>query len=89
MNDVWGYTVSREADTCTVVLSGELGMAARHTLLDVVSATVVDRAVSELAGLDVSVNNAAYQMAQPGGITEISTEQFDRVMKTHLYATRP
>jgi hypothetical protein len=48
--------------------------------------TVVQRAVSELGGLDILVNNAAYQMAQPGGITDITTEQFDRVMKTNLYA---
>jgi NAD(P)-dependent dehydrogenase (short-subunit alcohol dehydrogenase family) len=47
---------------------------------------IVDRARSELGGVDILVNNAAYQMAQPGGITEISTEQFDRVMKTNLYA---
>jgi NAD(P)-dependent dehydrogenase (short-subunit alcohol dehydrogenase family) len=47
---------------------------------------IVERAVSELGGLDILVNNAAYQMAQPGGITDISTEQFDRVMKTNLYA---
>jgi NAD(P)-dependent dehydrogenase (short-subunit alcohol dehydrogenase family) len=47
---------------------------------------IIDRAVSELGGVDILVNNAAYQMAQPGGITEISTEQFDRVMKTNLYA---
>jgi len=32
------------------------------------------------------VNNAAYQMAQPAGIGDITTEQFDRVMKTNLYA---
>jgi NAD(P)-dependent dehydrogenase (short-subunit alcohol dehydrogenase family) len=48
--------------------------------------TIVERAVSGLGGLDILVNNAAYQMAQPGGITDISTEQFDRVMKTNLYA---
>jgi NAD(P)-dependent dehydrogenase (short-subunit alcohol dehydrogenase family) len=48
--------------------------------------TIVERAVSDLGGLDILVNNAAYQMAQPGGITDISTEQFDRVMKTNLYA---
>ena len=39
-----------------------------------------------MGGLDILVNNAAYQMAQPGGITDITTEQFDRVMKTNLYA---
>ncbi len=47
---------------------------------------IVERAVAELGGLDILVNNAAYQMAQPGGITDITTEQFDRVMKTNLYA---
>ncbi|MGK5681322.1 SDR family oxidoreductase [Actinoplanes sp. URMC 104] len=47
---------------------------------------IIDRAVSELGGLDILVNNAAYQMAQPGGITDITDEQFDRVMKTNLYA---
>ncbi|WP_133876722.1 SDR family oxidoreductase [Paractinoplanes brasiliensis] len=47
---------------------------------------VIDRALSELGGVDILVNNAAYQMSQPGGITEITDEQFDRVMKTNLYA---
>ncbi len=47
---------------------------------------IVERAVSELGGLEILVNNAAYQMSQPGGITDITTEQFDRVMKTNLYA---
>jgi NAD(P)-dependent dehydrogenase (short-subunit alcohol dehydrogenase family) len=49
-------------------------------------AAIVERAVSDLGGLDIVVNNAAYQMTQPGGITDITTEQFDRVMKTNLYA---
>jgi NAD(P)-dependent dehydrogenase (short-subunit alcohol dehydrogenase family) len=47
---------------------------------------IVDRAVADLGGLDILVNNAAFQMAQPGGITDITTEQFDRVLKTNLYA---
>jgi NAD(P)-dependent dehydrogenase (short-subunit alcohol dehydrogenase family) len=46
---------------------------------------IIDRAVNELGGLDILVNNAAYQMAQEG-IAEISSEQFDRVLKTNLYA---
>jgi NAD(P)-dependent dehydrogenase (short-subunit alcohol dehydrogenase family) len=46
---------------------------------------LVRRTVDELGGLDVLVNNAAYQMSQ-GGIAEITTEQFDRVMKTNVYA---
>jgi NAD(P)-dependent dehydrogenase (short-subunit alcohol dehydrogenase family) len=47
---------------------------------------IIARAVRELGGLDVLVNNAAYQMAQPGGLAELGTEQFDRVLKTNLYA---
>jgi len=46
---------------------------------------LIDRAVDEFGGVDVLVNNAAYQMSQPGGISEITTEQFDRVMHTNLY----
>ena len=47
---------------------------------------LVQRCVDELGGIDVLVNNAAYQMAQPGGIADITTEQLDRVMKTNVYA---
>ncbi|MEU6812823.1 SDR family oxidoreductase [Streptomyces sp. NPDC046831] len=46
---------------------------------------LVDRAVSEFGRIDVLINNAAYQMSQPDGIGAISTEQFDRVMRTNLY----
>ncbi|MFC8934361.1 SDR family oxidoreductase [Rhodococcus sp. NPDC057135] len=47
---------------------------------------LVETAVRELGGLDILVNNAAFQMVQMGGIADITTEQFDRVMKTNLYA---
>jgi NAD(P)-dependent dehydrogenase (short-subunit alcohol dehydrogenase family) len=47
---------------------------------------LVDRAVSEFGRIDLLVNNAAFQMSQPGGIEDITTDQFDRVMKTNLYA---
>lgn len=47
---------------------------------------VVESTVSELGGLDVLVSNAAYQMAKPGGLEEISTEQLDQTIKTNLYA---
>ncbi|KIQ18250.1 NAD(P)-dependent oxidoreductase [Rhodococcus sp. Leaf7] len=47
---------------------------------------LIDTAFRELGGLDILVNNAAFQMAQSGGIADISTEQFDRVLKTNLYA---
>ncbi|CAM3715052.1 SDR family oxidoreductase [Nocardioides zeicaulis] len=47
---------------------------------------LVDRAVDELGRIDILVNNAAYQMAQEGGIADITTEQLDRVMRTNVYA---
>ncbi|HEY5846768.1 MAG TPA: SDR family oxidoreductase [Microlunatus sp.] len=47
---------------------------------------VIRTAVDELGGLDILVNNAAYQMAQPGGLADVTSEQFDRVLKTNLYA---
>jgi NAD(P)-dependent dehydrogenase (short-subunit alcohol dehydrogenase family) len=46
---------------------------------------LVRRTVAELGGIDLLVNNAAHQMAR-GGITDISSDQFDRVMKTNVYA---
>ena len=46
---------------------------------------LVQRTVDELGGIDLLVNNAAYQMAQEG-IAAITTEQFDRVLKTNVYA---
>ncbi|MCI2237341.1 SDR family oxidoreductase [Paenibacillus sp. TRM 82003] len=46
---------------------------------------IVDRAVQEFGRIDVLVNNAAYQMAQPGGLEDITTEQLDRTFKTNLY----
>jgi NAD(P)-dependent dehydrogenase (short-subunit alcohol dehydrogenase family) len=47
---------------------------------------IVDRAVAEFGRIDVLVNNAAYQMSQDEGLLGISTEQFDRVFKTNIYA---
>jgi len=47
---------------------------------------LVEQTVSTFGRVDVLVNNAAYQMAQPGGLEDITTEQLDRVFKTNLYA---
>lgn len=47
---------------------------------------VADRTVAEFGRIDVLVNNAAHQMAAAHGIEDITTEQFDRVMRTNLYA---
>ncbi len=46
---------------------------------------LIARANRELGGLDILVNNAAYQQSKKS-IAEISAEQFDRTMKTNLYA---
>jgi len=48
---------------------------------------IVERTVSELGGLDVLVNNAAFQMSQDNGLLDLTTEQLDRTFKTNLYAT--
>ena len=46
---------------------------------------IVDRAVEEFGKVDILVNNAAFQMTRED-ISEISTEEFDRTLKTNLYA---
>lgn len=46
---------------------------------------LVAKAAKELGGLDIVVSNAAYQQSK-ASIDEISDEQFDRTMKTNVYA---
>ncbi|MFD5086355.1 SDR family oxidoreductase [Kitasatospora sp. NPDC058201] len=46
---------------------------------------LADRAAAHFGGLDILVNNAAYQMSRPEGLAAIPSDQFDRVMKTNLY----
>ncbi|MFD8695445.1 SDR family oxidoreductase [Kitasatospora purpeofusca] len=78
----------RDADG-TVRLVEEAGRRAVAVAGDIreegFCADLVQRCVRELGGLDVLVNNAAYQMSQPDGLAAISSDQFDRVMKTNLY----
>jgi NAD(P)-dependent dehydrogenase (short-subunit alcohol dehydrogenase family) len=47
---------------------------------------VIDQAVRELGGLDILVNNAAFQMAHES-LDEITAEEFDRTFRTNVYAT--
>lgn len=44
----------------------------------------VERAVKEYGGLNVLVNNAAYQMSQPD-VLDVSDEQFRRTLETNLF----
>ncbi|KFC18997.1 SDR family oxidoreductase [Epilithonimonas lactis] len=46
---------------------------------------LVSEAVSQLGGLDILVNNAGHQKSNQS-ILDISTEDFDRTMKTNIYA---
>ncbi|OEU90381.1 oxidoreductase [Streptomyces abyssalis] len=46
---------------------------------------VVEAAAGEFGRIDVLINNAAYQMSQPDGIEAVTTDQFDRVVRTNLY----
>ncbi|TXM66107.1 SDR family oxidoreductase [Methylobacterium sp. WL120] len=47
--------------------------------------TLVHRAVTDLGGLDILVNNAGKQTNQKD-VGDITDEQFDRTLKTNLYA---
>jgi NAD(P)-dependent dehydrogenase (short-subunit alcohol dehydrogenase family) len=46
---------------------------------------LVDEAVKGLGGLDILLSNAAMQQTQPS-ILDVSSQQFDRTMKTNIYA---
>lgn len=46
---------------------------------------VIDQTLEELGGLDILVNNAAYQMSFEN-LEDIPTEAFDRTFKTNIYA---
>lgn len=46
---------------------------------------IIDTAVKELGGLDILVNNAAFQMAREG-MSEITAEEWDRTFRTNITA---
>ncbi|MCI3220753.1 SDR family oxidoreductase [Streptomyces sp. NP-1717] len=88
---VFSYLAAEEEDAReTVRLVEEAGRTAVAVACDLREEAqcreLVGRAVTEFGRIDILVNNAAYQMSQPDGIGSISTEQFDRVVRTNLYA---
>nr|WP_253838521.1 SDR family oxidoreductase [Actinokineospora globicatena] len=74
----------------TAALVTDAGRRAEVVLADLTveseNARVVDQAVAAFGRIDVLVCNAAYQMSRDGGLAEIDTAQFDRVLKTNVYA---
>ncbi|WP_157008787.1 SDR family oxidoreductase [Agromyces laixinhei] len=65
-------------DRTAVLLPGDLRDEAWNTV-------VIERTVDALGGLDLLVLNAAYQ-AERQNLADVSTDEFDRVMKTNLYS---
>jgi NAD(P)-dependent dehydrogenase (short-subunit alcohol dehydrogenase family) len=46
---------------------------------------IVERTVQELGGIDILVNNAAYQMAHEG-LEDITTEELEHTFRTNIFA---
>jgi NAD(P)-dependent dehydrogenase (short-subunit alcohol dehydrogenase family) len=70
--------VIREAGRKGVAVPGDIGDEGHCRQL-------VQRAMQELGGLDILINNAAFQMTHQG-IAEISSEEFDHTFRTNVYA---
>ncbi|AYY13829.1 SDR family oxidoreductase [Actinobacteria bacterium YIM 96077] len=68
-----------DAGRRVVTVPGDL--TDRRTCLD-----VAERALSELDGVNILVNNAGFQMARSQSIEEVSAEQLDRVVGTNFTA---
>ncbi len=61
-----------------IVVSGDISDEAHCVAL-------VERAVNELGGIDILINNAAFQMARQS-IQEVSSEEWDRTFRTNIYS---
>ena len=67
-----------EAGRTAVLVPGDIGEEAHCKAL-------IERAMTEFGRLDILVNNAAHQ-ASIDSIEEITSEEWDRTMRTNLYA---
>jgi NAD(P)-dependent dehydrogenase (short-subunit alcohol dehydrogenase family) len=84
------YHPSEEPDAQEVVAlikaAGRKAVALPGDLCDeAFCSKLAGKAAEALGGLDIIVSNAAYQQTKES-ITDISHEQFDRTMKTNIYA---
>lgn len=84
------YHPDEEPDAREVIAlikaEGRIGLAVPGDLRDeAFCQAVVERAVTDLGGVDVLVNNAAYQMAVEG-LADLSTEQLVRTFTTNVFA---
>ncbi|RVU02475.1 SDR family oxidoreductase [Mucilaginibacter limnophilus] len=66
-----------EAGGKAVLVSGDIRDEAHCRQL-------IDRAVSELGGIDILVNNAAFQMPRKS-LQDVSSEEWDRTFRTNIY----
>jgi NAD(P)-dependent dehydrogenase (short-subunit alcohol dehydrogenase family) len=66
-----------EAGRKAILIAGDISSEAHCVKL-------VEQAVNELGGIDIIINNAAYQMARQS-IQEVSSEEWDRTFKTNIY----
>jgi NAD(P)-dependent dehydrogenase (short-subunit alcohol dehydrogenase family) len=84
------YLPSEESDAKAVIeLIEQAGRKAIALPGDITDESVCQQlvadAVKALGGLDILVNNAGAQGTQPS-LSDITTDQFDKVMKTNLYS---
>ena len=84
-----GYLPSEEADAKEVIaLIKKAGVKAVALPGDISQESfckeLVAKAEKELGGIDVLVNNAGTMLSHPE-LTDVTTEEFDRVMKTNVY----
>jgi len=68
----------QDAGRKAVIIPGDISDEAHCRLL-------VERAINEFGGLDILINNAAYQMARQS-IQDVSADEWDRTFKTNIYS---
>ena len=68
----------QDAGRKAVIIPGDISDEEHCRLL-------IERAVNEFGGLDILINNAAYQMARQS-IQDVSADEWDRTFKTNIYS---